>query len=244
MTENKLELALRAAAQDVGRRPAFYKLLLESDVWALGDAQRNARGEVSGLALEHWLDKSGEAILPLFTSLEQLQLSIDADMSFVQLNARAYFEATRGKKVMLNPNADHAKLFTPTEIDALLDGSLFQRGQEETVEAPRRVLLGQPADFPQALADGLASYFGGVPEVQAAYLAMLEDPGRKPSRSWLVGLETQAEAARVREIFGEAGLVVAESLEAKQFVDFVMLDETPFAQSVRANGRRFYPTEE
>ncbi len=243
MSDNKLEIALRAAAKDAGQRPEFYRVLLESDVWALGSAERNAAGEATSLKLTPWQTPEGQAILPIFSSMEQWQLSIDEQTGYVRLNARDLLEATRGDHLVLNPNADYGKTFTPQEIEALLDGSLFQRGDMEVVEATRQVLLGQPVEYPQALADGLASYFGGVPEVQAAYLVMMEDPGREPSRSLLVGIETQAEEKRLHEIFGEGGLVVTELLEAGEFADFIRLDDSPFAQSMRANGRRFYPAE-
>lgn len=241
--DNALEAALRAAAEDPGRRPAFYKLLLESEVFALGSAELDAEGNATRLKLVPWNDAKGNEILPIFSSLERLRKAITQEGNYVQINARSLFEATIGARLVLNPNSAPGKEFTPEEIAALLDGSLFARHSQEVVKEDRQVLLGQPKEYPQALVDGLKSLYATLPGVRAAYLALLSDPSRTPEQSLLVGVDTGDDENAFQEALGQAGVVVRDTLPKEQAVDFIPIGSDNLSDYLLQQTEAFYKQE-
>ncbi|MBI3160616.1 MAG: enhanced serine sensitivity protein SseB C-terminal domain-containing protein [Chloroflexi bacterium] len=234
-----LESLLDRAAQDPGQRPAFYLGLLEAQIFALGNAARDAQGNVSALNLQHWGKPDGSAILPFFTSLMRLRQAISEEQSYVELPARAFLEATRGESLILNPNTESGKEFTPAEITALLDGTLFQQGHTRVIEEERQVLLGQPANYPAALVEALNSLFETLPEVKAAWLTYMNDPQDEAGPHLVFGLEVAGGEAAYRNAAGQAGRVANDVLPG-EIVDFTPIGEGGMTDYFREQVKPFY----
>ena len=115
---------------------------------------------------------------------------------------------------MLNPRSEHGKEFLAQEIEKLLRGELFDSG-----EAPqeREVMLGQPDEEPEALIAALQSLFSTLPQVSAAYLAMMHDPQADEQAHLLIGIDCQDYGTVVQQ----AGTTVKETSETTEPVDFV-----------------------
>ena len=106
------------------------------------------------------------------------------------------------------------------EIEALLDGSLFQPAERFVAERDTQVLLGQPANYPHALVEALGRLFQRRGDVEAAYLVHFYNPETDEAPHSLVGLEVSGDWS---EIAGEAGMV-AERVEVPDPpVDFVQI---------------------
>ncbi len=235
-----LETLLQRAAEDPGQRPAFYLGLLEAQIFALGHATRDQQGNVTSLNLQHWGKPDGSPILPFFTSLMRLRQAISAEQSYIELPARAFLEATRGDALILNPNLQPSKEFTPHEIAALLDGSLLQGGERRVLEEERQVLLGQPANYPAALVEALASLFATLPAVKAAYLAYMDDPQDPVGPHLVFGLEVAGnDPAAYIQAAGQAGRVVQEVLP-DEIVDFTPMDGSGLTDYFRREVKPFY----
>ncbi|TAK12297.1 MAG: enhanced serine sensitivity protein SseB [Anaerolineae bacterium] len=236
---NDLETLLERAAQDPGQRPAFYLGLLEAQIFALGNATRDADGKVTALNLQHWGKADGSPILPFFTSLMRLRQAISAEQSYVELPARAFLEATRGEALILNPNTERGKEFTPSEVAALLDGTLFQQGHTRVIEEERQVLLGQPANYPTALVEALNSLFHTLPEVKTAWLTYMDDPQDGAGPHLVFGLEVVGDEAAFRNVSGQAGRVANDVLPG-EIVDFTPIGAGGMTDYFRANVKPFY----
>jgi len=221
--QNDLERSLMKAATDPSHRPQFHRDLLASDVYFVnaGDESLDVQDGVlqpgSNIPMQSW-QRDGEEWLPIFSSLPRLQQSLQAEAKYLQLNARSFFEITRGANVILNPDLEYGKEFTATEIDVMLDGSIFRAGQGYTVQQDTQVLLGQPAEYPTALVNALTRLFAQQRTVKAAYLAHLFNPARDECPHTLIGIEV---ADDWDSIVGDAGMVAKETLLENEIVDFV-----------------------
>ncbi len=218
---NQLEEYLQLAATDPGYRPKFYQAVLESVVYVLGESDTApAEGEQVALqpgarvALQHWQKEDGTAVVPFFSSLEILKASVEGDQRYVSLPGRDLFGLMDGVNFALNPRSEHGKEFLPQEIEKLLKGELFDR---EAVPQAREVMLGRPDESPAALIAALQSLFSTLPQVTAAYLAMMHDPKADEQEHFLIGID----CPDFGTVMQQAGIVVKETSEITEPVDFV-----------------------
>ncbi|TWG92872.1 type III secretion system (T3SS) SseB-like protein [Luteimonas sp. J16] len=214
-TAHPLDDALARAAQDPGARPAFYRLLLESEVYAIGLVPAPGSEDPDpGLSIAHFAREGGDRFIPFFSSAEALQPLLDEETRAVALPARQLFGMTRGNTLVLNPTSTTGKEFLPAEIDALLGVAPVVR--ERTVGEQARVLLGQPAEYPEALVSGLSSLLAGHAPVAAAYLCLMQQPDG--SASLVVGIEGEGALDAVMQ---EVGMVAADTVPQGMPVDLV-----------------------
>lgn len=125
--ENDLEKALRLAATDPASRPAFYTLLLNSNVYALVPPEVRAVLEKYSdpsveqqISLITWQTQDGASVLPVFTSLRVLKELTEGHEAHVTMPVRHLFVMTRGATLVLNPRSQYSKEFTPDEIEAMI----------------------------------------------------------------------------------------------------------------------------
>jgi hypothetical protein len=223
---NELERAFLRAAKDSIHRPAFYRLLLESDVFvATADDQQPEVTDGTGTNATQLrllnLERNGVAWLPFFTSMSCLQQCLPSVLNPWQLNARALFEATLGASLVLNPNAELSKEFLPEQVTRLLDGSILG-GEFWTVGQNTTVLLSQPADYPTELAAALSRAFAANAEVAAAYLALASFQSDDARPHLMVGVETRGDWNR---IVADAGYVAAGVLKEGEYIDFIPMND-------------------
>jgi hypothetical protein len=124
-----------------------------------------------------------------------------------------------GSELILNPGSDYGKEFTREEIAGILDGSIW-RSNQFTVEKATKVLLGQPARYPQVLVEALSRLFAGKKEVQAAYLAHFFNPAAGDKPHTLIGIEATGNWDR---LVAEAGMVAANVDVPDPPVDFLRM---------------------
>src|SRR6476619_7232363 len=163
--DNVLEIALELAASEPAHRPEFFRLLLEATVFILassGQLEGQEEGPVTltkGMQIEvtNWVKPDGSRVIPFFSSLRALQLAVTEDEKYIALPARTFFEITRGAALILNPRSPVGKEFTPAEIETLLAEGINQIAKRIVVEAAREVLLGQPANYPNAMLASLTT---------------------------------------------------------------------------------------
>lgn len=223
--ENELERALRRAAAEPAERPAFYRVLLASQVFVLGSTQpAGERGAVlaagSRLAIDHWQKADGSPVLPFFSSLEALRRAIDVEASYVALPARALFEMTLGETLVLDPRSSHGKEFLAHEIEALLATGTNAVASSRVVEKETSVLLGQPANHPTAMVSALATLLAQHPSVKAAYLCLMSTGGSVEPPTLVVGLEGEGDLAVALH---EAGCVAADTAPDRAPVDLTVV---------------------
>ena len=119
--ENELEKSLMKAATDPAYRPQFYRDLLQSEIYAISadpqsaGIQNGVLPKGSQLRIQSW-ERNGVHWLPIFSSLQRLQQSLQRESNYLRLNAKSFFELTRGAHVVLNPGLPYGRSLSPLRL--------------------------------------------------------------------------------------------------------------------------------
>lgn len=171
---NELERLLVAAAGEPAARPAFYRALLEDELLVVTEgpapAEESRRVLEADRAFRVLMDLEGRPHAPIFTSKERVAAVVTSEVAYMAMKGRDLFTTMRGSDFILNPGSDYAKLFWANEVEAMLDGSIFESSRQIDV-GRKEILLGQPSVYPHHLTDAFARAFRGVRDVRAAYVA-------------------------------------------------------------------------
>jgi len=242
--ENDLERSLMAAATDPNQRPQFYRDLLDSTIYVItaGDESLDVESGATqrGCSIQMLSSQSdGEVWMPIFSSLTQLKRFLQTDSKYLQVEARTLFETTRGTNVVLNPNLECGKEFSSSEIESMLDGSIFRIAHDSVVEVETPILLGQPAEYPTELIDALSRLFLKHKNVRAAYLANIFIFERDESPHMIIGIEVNGDW---NAIVGVAGMVAKEVMPKNEIVDFIHVsaDDNRVTQYMLNETKPFY----
>jgi hypothetical protein len=191
ISENKLEEALVAAVKNPATAPAFYRLLLESDLLVLGTAgghetadKRFSLEPGGQLQLVTGEKSDGQKFLPVFSSLARMQSYVKQEAKYLAINGRALFEITRGAPLVLNPASEYGKEISPQEIDHLL----APQTADEMEPHSAKTILGE-ADYPVALVGGLTALFRARPDVRTAWMIQVTFADRGLQPHPLIGIE-------------------------------------------------------
>ncbi len=243
-SENTLESSLVQAATDPSHRPQFYRDLLGSDIYIITAGNES-------LDLEDGVLKQGARIqvqsthnksmdwLCIFSSLSRLQQYLQTEASYLCLNAKGFFEFTRGANVILNPNLEYGKEFPAPEIESILDGSIFNVNQTYTVEEGSHIFLGQPSDYPNALVTALSQFFQKQASVRAAYLAQLFNSELDEPPHLVIGIDTKSD---IETVVSKANLILEEVISEKEYIDFFQIsyNDTDFSRYMLQETKPFY----
>ncbi|EQA43966.1 protein SseB [Leptospira broomii serovar Hurstbridge str. 5399] len=223
--ENPLELALSKAATEPAYRPEFYRLLLESQLFVLGesDIEPDANGVLQSEASIQLINITfeNEYYIPIFSSLRRLEEYISGKESYLNFEAKAFFQFTKGSQFFLNPGSDYGKILKAGEIEGLLNGSLWRPNERIEVKEETEIFLGQPSDYPHKLVDSLKLIFKEKKEVKRAYLARIFNPSSGDPGHILIGIEISNEADW-DEVMKDTGFVAKEAMEG--LIDFVRVN--------------------
>ena len=211
---NLLEQALRLAAEDAANRPDFYRLLLESTVFVVGEADETEDGDRmvgsgENVSIQQWQQPDGSMVIPFFTSPAAVEQAVDDPVSCMGLPARTLFESTRGATLVLNPNNEYGKQFLPDEIEAILSDGVPRPPKPRVEQEDTSVIFGQPQNYPTRMVDALISFLAKRSEVRTAYLAQLTDDSPIDSKPHLA-IAIHVEGAFER-LFGEIAAVAGDT---------------------------------
>ncbi|MBF9220900.1 enhanced serine sensitivity protein SseB C-terminal domain-containing protein [Hymenobacter ruricola] len=221
--ENVLEQLLLLAATDENARPAFYQALLQEEIlMILAPTEGMEPGEVTlteGQEIQLQILNDGK--LPIFSSVPRLSDGgiEQPPMSYVRLPGHAFFQMVQGQDCVLNPFSPAGKLLPKDEVAALLAGQLT--GPLSPGGGEAQVLLSQPAEYPQAVADAIAAWAATQSHIEAAYLAQMQlaDNPDVP-RLLLAFVSTSPDPSFMQDL----GPVLQGQTNAYQFVDLMLLD--------------------
>jgi hypothetical protein len=128
---------------------------------------------------------------------------------------------TRGTPLFLNPGAAYGKELTCSEIESLIDGSMFQPDKRTIAEHEIQVLLGQPKTYPSELVEALARLFATKKAVKSAWLAHIVMPDDTGTGHTLITLDVDGD---LDDVTADAGVVVKNLQVPDPPVDFMRLD--------------------
>jgi len=153
--------------------------------------------------------------------MKRLQESIKEQERTVQLNTRVLFEAIKGKTFILNPWSGYGKEFPPEEIEGILSGTIVN---SETIihTKGQTYFVGQPKEYPHALANALKTFFAKIPQVEESYLAQICYDDGKDKPHPIIGVKTQGDCEK---IIKEAMIATKGLLCKNECVDFVEIKD-------------------
>ncbi|MET4072826.1 enhanced serine sensitivity protein SseB C-terminal domain-containing protein [Hymenobacter sp. UYCo722] len=221
--ENVLEQLLLLAATDENARPAFYQALLQEEIlMILAPMEGVETGEVVlAEGQEIQLQVLSDGKLPIFSSPPRLSDGgIDnGPVSYVRIPGHAFFSMIQGQDCVLNPFSPAGKILPKDELAALLNGQLT--GPLSPAGGDAQVLLSQPAETPQAVADAVAEWAATQPHLEAAYLAQMQ-VATNPDvpRLLLAFISSSPDPSFMQEL----GPVLEGKTDVFQFVDLMLLN--------------------
>jgi hypothetical protein len=234
--QNRLEQVLEQAAQgDADARERLPNVLLNGDLYVVGQVEGPAariEGNYATLSDDARLristaELGGETVVAAFTSPIRIEAATDGKLPYIGLRGRVLFaNRPRGTKVVLNPGVWFGKELLPEEIDRMLDGGIV------TVPEGTTMMLGLPAEPPDALIEQIRDWLGTRTDVLGARLGQIFDATSGQPPHPLVGLEL-ADGARMESVFASAP-------EFEGPVDLVPLEDHPLGGWLQANGVEIY----
>ncbi|MEZ4749330.1 MAG: enhanced serine sensitivity protein SseB C-terminal domain-containing protein [Bdellovibrionota bacterium] len=227
--EKELETLLEEAGGSPAARPEFYRRLLESELYVLGQGAHNGlhvAGESHSVNVASFSFEDGVKT-PVFSSLEKLQLFLTRmgfteAQHFIRMSARTLFESINKNPLMLNPGSEIAKELTLAEIESLLDGSIFSKVEKVTVQEQTSVFYGQPAEYPGPLVAEMVKYFEKQEAVNAAYLALMIVPNMEKPMSYVIGIDHTGD---IDAIVNDISLIASDVLEKDKSLTFEDLSD-------------------
>lgn len=222
------------SATDPSARPAFYRKLLDSRLFILtppGEPAKEAETLQTGDTILPVQWSFGDMLaIPVFTSenmiIESLRNRADVEpYGCLALPGSSLFEVLTQDTIgiVLNPNCStsYSKEFTIGEIRNLVSGKIFQSGHTVVAREERQVKIGQPAVYPQQLADMLRQLFAAAPVIEAAYLARIDDPASGVGPHTIIGYQSNGDCQHVIQ---DAG-AIATGLDNHGVVDFIAVGQ-------------------
>jgi hypothetical protein len=204
---NRLEETMVRAVDDTTARVDFYRLLLECELFVVGDIKGGAAGqtevplaETEGLQIET-ITYQNKTYHPLFSSQERLRAFVRQPVRYFSMQGRALFECTRGASFLLNPGSELSKIMTPEEIDYTLDHAMQEK--------PVNIVMSSPEVYPKKLVQALCVLFTSRSQVTSARLSYVSREGDGGAPHPLVAIEAEGDAQTLaQEIFAAAAIAM------------------------------------
>jgi hypothetical protein len=222
--ETLLERLLAAAHLEPGRRPEFYRHLLDSTILALVEPLPGQRGNSipagSTIQVENWLSDDGVWVVPFFSSPDALFRAFPEGRVCAPLTGRELFEGTIGLTLHLNPQSERDRRFSPWEIESLLRTGAIPGSFREIMEQNVEITLRAPTNPSTDLLRSLRLLYARLSNVKAAYVADMTVVGHNDPPRLLLGLEVEADyPSAVRE----TGIVVNETHRGYRAIDTIKI---------------------
>lgn len=129
--KNKLETLMQAAAKDPSVVPAFYKTLLETEIYILTPEAPMTPGRRRALKFEEKINVAtveyqGLRWHPAFTSKSRISAYLKEPETCLGAAARNLFEMLPNSNFWLNPLSECQKPMPASEIALLMNGKIFE----------------------------------------------------------------------------------------------------------------------
>jgi type III secretion system (T3SS) SseB-like protein len=214
---NELELLLMGAANATpNMRAAFEAAILDHELFA-ASPQKLSSGEArpgDPIQLLSVAMPDHTPATALFTAGERAAVFFGDNVSIVSLKGRTLLAMVRRDAVILNPGSAFGVTWTPDAVTALLG-----LPAERIVARETKVLLGAPAETPDALIEALRRVFGADPAVDAAWLALAHWPETEDHAWYLDVRAADDDRVRVQRLLSRA----VEGVDAQDMpVDMVI----------------------
>lgn len=129
--ENNLETLMQAAVKDPGAIPAFYKALMETEIYILTPEAPMEPGRRRSMKYEEKLNVAtveyqGMKWHPAFTSKNRISAYVKEPETCLGAVARNLFQMLPNSNFWLNPLSECQKPLPASEVALLLNGKIFE----------------------------------------------------------------------------------------------------------------------
>ena len=137
--ENELEHSLMQAGAKPSAQRDFYQKLLWNELFVLTNGHSNHEEGFHSLEKDTTVDfvvfEGGQ--IPVFTSTNRIfdKGIIKEQMPFLSMKGQDLFTVAKGATFILNPYSEYGKELIPEEIENLMNGSIFDKIDENENEA-------------------------------------------------------------------------------------------------------------
>lgn len=222
---NALETALQKAVSDPASRPEFYKLLLSEELIVLTAPDQLREGAYTlseGTKIN--LVTLDDGRIPLFTSTDRIfdKQVIKEQVPYLAAKGADLLGFAKGAPLVLNPFSDYGKDLLSAEVDDLLKGILLKPNHQTiTYKKDTRVLLGQPAEYPEKMVKALSSLFADIPAIKKAYLAMKHEPDSDQTANLIIALDMEA---LDQGVINQTGEMAYQYMDPNDFLDLMVIE--------------------
>lgn len=245
MEDNELEVLMKAAFEDPEATESFYAAFLSAEVFVLTDNQqapttegRQTLEEGTEVSLIHFEMEDGTPFVPVFTSLRELQASIEDDLTYIGMDGWNLLSLIRTADAVINPAGEYGWHLRPEDIEDVLE---HFSPESLTVEEDTPVLVGHPDVDPRELKDALSAVFARDERVLYAGLCLMVNE-QSGERSFIVGVMFDP-GREGSEIFRVAGPAGGKFLPQGHMLDFFVIngdDEDGIGQVLAQEEFGFY----
>jgi hypothetical protein len=242
--ENDIERSLVRAYSEPAHRPDFLRQLLDAEVFLVlipsgAGVQKASDGTMTlpkGTKLQlQSLRRGDQRFLPFFSAPSRVHAVFKSDHIVAPDKPRAIFQRYSDAQFVLNPGSDYGKDFLRDEADRLLRGDFGDGLTRTTIDAPMRILVAQPVDYPTELVAALSGLFKEIPAIDAAHLALIASPGDEAHLVIAMSITGDWDA-----VMEKLGPKLKNVLAADKRVDFMALAGSPLESHLRSNTQPFY----
>jgi hypothetical protein len=226
---DRLDYLLESSRHDSASRDEFYRLLLDSTLHVPG---KNIDGE---MYIQSY-DLDGRHVVLVFTSEKRLREGLrELPPSFTMRASELLPALPPYDRLVLNYRTRMQKEFTPSEVQAILDGTIFDETREVSGDG---LVIGQPKVQPVKLMEALKEKLPAREDVRAAYLAQLFDSRTMSEPHPVIAFETDMSDEDFETLRSNASRL-AEACEAGDIL-FMRLEDDAIGEYMRHEVRAFY----
>lgn len=193
--QQTLDDLLAKAAQQPGWRPAFFASLLQAVAFIPVNTplQSQSTDIDQAIDLPLWRRADGSEVIPFFSTAARLSEICGQDAQLVQLPVKQLFAMTQGQVLILDPELPTGKVFTATEVAALLNNKGNALSGQHLIEGEQRLLLSALSEPPAQMIQSLQILLSQYKTVRQAFIAGLKE-AEDEAEIMLIGLELEHQA--------------------------------------------------
>ncbi len=207
---NQLSHALKQALEKPELRAQFYRDFMAADIYlvkadaaAVTEFTQAMIDEDQDIQLQH-IEANNDWFIPIFSSVASLKDAHETAVTYFKMAARDLMQLTTGVNLFLDYGSEVSKPFLADEVNAILDGTIWQQPRETQLSGNSEVLLGEPTSYPEALAQALLAWLPSQPLIERAWLAMIYNPEDGLPPHTILALDALSDEMHLSQAIGRA----------------------------------------
>jgi hypothetical protein len=214
----------KMAIKDSSQVLNFYKALLKSELVVLTDkvSEEEEKEFKEGESLNIVKFENGQ--IPIFSNEDRVRDNnkMKKAIPCFKIDAKSLFELTKGDQLILNPFSEPSKILMPEEINAILDGSIFESIKSEKVKENTQIKVTKADKLSEAMIQDVKAFGKAHILVESVYFAIMEKVGEQDEPTLLIGLKLTSKDQITISNFAET---MQKHIKADEKVNLVLINQ-------------------